>query len=195
MTVVFLSASVPDPARDPAYFDSSDVIAIRDAVRALATVVLPKGRLVWGGHPAITPLIRVVAEGIGATRAESVTLYQSRFFRKDIPADNTAFERVVWTRSARGNRERSLAILRREMLASERFDAGIFVGGMEGVEAEFDLFKQMQPAAAAVPIASTGAAAARIFERNRQQFPAELETNLAYPSLFRGILGSRPGRG
>jgi hypothetical protein len=60
---VFLSASVPDPKRDPKYYRTADVTAIRDAVRALVTIVLPKARLVWGGHPAITPPVRVIAFG------------------------------------------------------------------------------------------------------------------------------------
>ena len=53
---VFLSASVPLPSRNPKYFDTADVIAIRDAVRALIMVVVEQqGQLVFGGHPAITP--------------------------------------------------------------------------------------------------------------------------------------------
>ena len=54
---VFLSASIPDKDRDPKYYETADFVAIRDAVIAIATVVVPEYRLVWGGHPAITPLI------------------------------------------------------------------------------------------------------------------------------------------
>ena len=57
---IFLSASIPLPERDPIFYQTADFIAIRDAVRALATIVIPKAHLVWGGHPAITPLIRYV---------------------------------------------------------------------------------------------------------------------------------------
>lgn len=55
---VFLSASIPDPARDKRYFGTGDTIAIRDAVIALVSVVLPRTKLVFGGHPAITPLVK-----------------------------------------------------------------------------------------------------------------------------------------
>ena len=54
---IFLSASIPLKERDPKYFNSADIIAIRDSVIALATVVLPNHRLIWGGHPSITPII------------------------------------------------------------------------------------------------------------------------------------------
>jgi SLOG cluster3 family len=57
---IFLSASVPLPSRNPLYFDTADVIAIRDAVRALTMVVVEQHvQLVFGGHPAITPMIRL----------------------------------------------------------------------------------------------------------------------------------------
>lgn len=189
---IFLSASVPDAARDPRYHDTSDVIAIRDAVRALVTVVLPHGRLIWGGHPAITPLVRVVAEGIGATDERRVTLYQSRYFRRKAPKDNAAFESVVWTPATRGDPERSIAVMRERMLGSEQFRAGVFIGGMEGVEVEYEMFRRLHPDAVAAPVASTGAAAAAIFARDRARFPAELETDLAYPTLFRKVLRIGP---
>ena len=62
MNNIFLSASIPSPERDRKYYDTADIVAIRDAVRALATVVIPKAHLIWGGHPSITPLIRFVME-------------------------------------------------------------------------------------------------------------------------------------
>ena len=39
---IFLSASIPYPERDKRFYNTADIIAIRDAVRALATVVIPK---------------------------------------------------------------------------------------------------------------------------------------------------------
>ena len=49
---IFLSASIPLQERDPEYIETADIIAIRDAVIALTTVVLPSHRLIWGGHPS-----------------------------------------------------------------------------------------------------------------------------------------------
>ena len=54
---IFLSASVPDPKRGPDYAATSDSVAITSAVSALVHVTLGRRVLVWGGHPAITPMI------------------------------------------------------------------------------------------------------------------------------------------
>src|SRR5688572_20092354 len=62
---VFLSAGVPDPKRGPEYAATADTIAINAAVSALVHVTLGRRLLVWGGQPAITPMIWVVAEDIG----------------------------------------------------------------------------------------------------------------------------------
>ena len=59
MNKIFLSASIPLPDRHPKYIETADISAIRDAVNALAKVVIPNAILVWGGHPSITPLIRI----------------------------------------------------------------------------------------------------------------------------------------
>lgn len=194
MKSIFLSASVPLPERHERYYETSDVIAIRDAVRALATVVLPHAELHWGGHPSITPLIRVVAQDIGVTDGAHIYLYQSAFFSDVLPTDNAAFERFVLTEAVpmgSATRDASLARMREEMIEGAHFDAGIFIGGMEGVEHEFDLFRQFNPTAKLLPIASTGAAAQLIYEREREnlQFPEELMTEYSYPTLFRRLIG------
>jgi hypothetical protein len=62
MTNIFLSASIPLPERHPKYYETADLIAIRDAVIALASIALPNHRIIWGGHPSITPLIYYVIE-------------------------------------------------------------------------------------------------------------------------------------
>jgi hypothetical protein len=185
---LFLSASVPDPKRHKRYHSTADKIAIRDATRALVTVALPHLKLVWGGHPAITPLVRVVAERLGFTDADKIRLFQSDFFRDVIPKDNAAFEKVTWVKANKGDREESLRRMRLKMLSSEQFFAGIFIGGMEGVEEEYCMFREMHPKAFAFPIASTGAAALILYKNSKTDLPSELETDLAYPSLFRRLL-------
>jgi hypothetical protein len=196
---VFLSASVPDPRRDPRYFDTADMVAIREAVRGLATVIARRAdaQLVWGGHPAITPLVREVVHAMGASLRERVRLYQSEFFRREFPPENAEFETVVVTPAA-GDRARSLALMRREMLGPhQRFEAGVFIGGMEGVEDEWAAFAARHPQARLLPVATTGAAARILFERHRERIPAEtarlLATEYAYMSLFRRTLPPPPG--
>lgn len=189
MMKVFLSASIPDPRRNRRYHETADIIAIRDAVRALATVVLPQAGLYWGGHPAITPLIRVVAQGIEMKDSQGIHLYQSAWYSDVFPEDNAAFENYKITPKANSESD-SINLMRTQMLSAAAFDAGIFIGGMEGVEQEFHLFRDLHPRARLLPIATTGAAARIIFDKHREQrdFPAELATEYAYPSLFRRLL-------
>ena len=193
MKSVFLSASVPLPDRNPRYHETSDVIAIRDAVRALTAVVLPVAELHWGGHPSITPLIRVVAEDIGILDAVHVHLYQSDFFSDVLPTDNARFERYVLTPKApiqKPTRLASLAAMRETMVRATEFDAGVFIGGMEGVEEEFDLFRSTNPEAVLLPVASTGAAARFLWEKERisLQLPDDLSTERSYGTLFRRLI-------
>lgn len=62
MDAIFLSAGVPDPRRGPEYAATADTVAITAAVSALVYVTLGRRPLIWGGHPAITPMIWVIAE-------------------------------------------------------------------------------------------------------------------------------------
>ncbi len=62
---VFLSASVPLPDRDRRFAETADVIAIREAIKAVVGEVIPRGCLVFGGHPAITPLVARLVRAMG----------------------------------------------------------------------------------------------------------------------------------
>ena len=81
MPCIFLSAASPLPGHDPKYQETADVIAIRDSVRALVSVVAPTGQIVFGGHPAITPLIRMLVRGMTPEVNQHIILYQSAFYR------------------------------------------------------------------------------------------------------------------
>jgi hypothetical protein len=75
------------------------------------------------------------------------------------------------------------------MISAHHFDAAVFLGGMEGVETEYDTFRRLHPNKPAYPVASAGAAARTLFEKYR---PDRLELR-----LFR-VLSGRPeheGRG
>jgi SLOG cluster3 family len=188
---IFLSASVPLPSRDAVYFSTADVIAIRDAVRALTMVVVEEEiQLVFGGHPAISPMIRLQIAQSGTPVGERVVMYQSRFFERVFPEDNVAFERVELVDAVPGDRDASLAAMRAAMLGQE-FKSGIFIGGMEGVEDEYVMFRRLHPTATAFPVASTGAAAGRIFDADAglQRAHPELRDEISYLSLMRGLVG------
>lgn len=151
-----------------------------------ATVVIPKCTLIWGGHPAITPLIRYVMGKMDTNLKEHVTIYQSDFFRKFFPEDNGFFENIEIT-PINKDRDSSLLDMRNAMM-SNNFKVGIFIGGMEGVEDEFSMFREMHPNALVLPVASTGAAAKIIYDSFIVRPDERLMNDYAYMSLFRDLL-------
>lgn len=185
---IFLSASIPSAARDPKYYETADVIAIRDAVLAITTVLLSNdSRLIWGGHPSITRLVAQVLRHYGEIANEHVTLYQSRYFEQFFPLENEEVAHIVITDN-KGNRRDSLLEMREHMLGDNNYDAAFFVGGMEGVMDEYLLFKEFHPDAKIFPIASTGAAAKFIYDENPSIYNPRLETELTYTSLIKELL-------
>jgi len=196
---IFLSASIPLPERDAKYIETADVIAIRDAVIALATTVLPKHRIIWGGHPSITPLIYYVMWKLDLNIQEHVTLYQSKLFEKFFPEDNNKFENVILTDNIENDRDKSLLHMRERMLGESEFSAAVFIGGMEGIEGdsekgiegEYKMFINRYPDALIIPLASTGAATKIIFDSLPNDDKAKNERFLkdyGYMSLFQKYL-------
>lgn len=187
---IFLSASVPLPERDPQYIETADIIAIRDAVIALVTTVLPHHRIIWGGHPSITPLINYVMQKLDLNIQNHVTMYQSRFFEKIFPDDNNQFNNVILTDVVEDDREKSLFHMRETMLSHSEFSAAVFIGGMQGVEIEYKMFREKHPKGLLLPIASTGAAAKIVYDN---YFPEELKNerflkDYGYMSLYQKLL-------
>lgn len=158
MDAIFLSASVPVPGRGH-YHETANPFLIQCAVRELVISVIRTHRIVWGGHPSITPMIWSICEDLDVEYAKSVVLYQSRFFQDRFPEENARFGNVVYTDAVDGDREGSLAIMRETMLARSDLVAGVFVGGMEGIEAELAIFQRAQPNGRVVLVASPGGAA------------------------------------
>jgi SLOG cluster3 family len=180
---IFLSAGVPDPRRGPEYAATADTVAIQAAVSALVYVSLGRRVLVWGGQPAITPMIWVVAADMGVDYGDWVRLYQSRHFRDEFPEDNERFQNVTFCDDVDGDREKSLLAMRERMFSQHRFSAAVFIGGMGGIVDEYELFARLQPKAAIVPVASTGGATLKVAER-MGSIPADLSDDLDYVALF-----------
>ena len=128
MPSVFLSASIPLPDQNLRYSGTTDVIAIRDSVRALVSVVIPTGKIVFGGHPAITPLIRLLVRGMTPDVRQHVILYQSRLYEQRFPPEVAEFEDVRFVDAVGTDEAASLREMRRVMISSQQFDAGIFLG-------------------------------------------------------------------
>ena len=186
---IFLSASIPFKERNPKYFDSADIIAIRDSVIALASIVLPKHRLIWGGHPSITPIIYYVMGKMNLNVQEHVILYQSKFFEYLFPKDNNRFQNVILTDNL-GEVSESILHMRNRMFQENEFTAAVFIGGMEGIEDEFKMFRDFHPEALLLPVASTGAAAKIVYDEFLpDNFKNErLVKDYGYMSLFQKFL-------
>jgi hypothetical protein len=187
-----MSASVPSPQRADQFRRIPDAAEqIEQAVVSLTRAVLSEGgRLVFGGHPAISPMVAMVAgEYRASRRAESraerppanVRIYQSGVFRERA-ADSTmlmfdlGMADIVWTEGdpeesfdaspSKGPRyPRSLARMRREMLDRERPDCMVAIGGMEGVIEEARLYREMFPGRPIYVLERTGGASALLREK------------------------------
>ena len=169
---VFLSAGLPDPSK-PHFVAASDPVDVAAAVKALLFVVLGRRRLIWGGQPAITPIVWSVAQSLGVDYRDWVTLYQSEYFADRYPEDNARFENTRYVAAAPEiagqsedeRRRASLLAMRTAMLTENGFETAIFVGGMLGIVDEFELVGELCPAARRIPVLSTGGATALLGER------------------------------
>lgn len=159
MGAIFLSASVPVVGREP--FDQDiEPQMIQAAVGALATAVMGRRVLVWGGHPAITPMLWAAAQSLGVKYADSVRLFQSRFWKdEDFPEENKHFGNVTYVDAVDGDQDKSLQAMRLKMFGSTTFEAAVFIGGMGGIFDEHAMFAPLYPHAKCLPVAITGGAA------------------------------------
>lgn len=180
---IFLSAGVPDPKRGPEYAATADTVAINAAVSALVHVTLGRRPLVWGGHPAITPMVLEVAKSLDVDYGKWVTLYQTNFFDDEYPEDNEQFKNVVFTDRVEDDLGASLLEMRRRMFSEHEFSGAVFIGGMGGILEEFDLFNQFQPKASLIPVMSTGGAA-QLLSGKFDSTSDDLSTDLDYVALF-----------
>jgi hypothetical protein len=217
---LFLSASVPylretrkdlpnaererERQRNQHYLQTAEPARIRSAVVALTQAALLRGmRLVFGAHPAISPMVLSVARDARAT-ARSILVFQSAFFEDQLP--NATLELADWTagalimtakRSAApplNARQQSLSLMRKLMVSVPGLRGAVFIGGMEGVEEEANIFRQTNPRLPLYAVASTGSAAADLFEHATREVagtlkdPTLLKTCRSYSLLARRIL-------
>lgn len=184
---IFLSASVPNP-RSRNFVGEADTVAITSAVMALVYLALGRKRIVWGGHPAITPMVASVANSLETNYTEWTKLYQSLHFLERMPEKNEEFSEIVFTPAGDGL-EDSLFLMRRQMFEENKFDCAIFIGGMSGIFEEYKLLSEIQSDVPCYPIVSTGGAAAQLLSTvSPSRLPLmRLSNDLDYISLFREI--------
>jgi hypothetical protein len=205
---VLLSASEPDPQRKAEYWVSRNLLNVREAVRIFCAHALAHYPVVYGGHPAITPLVRQVASriehqaGIEASSGEPISKPKVLMFQSGLYFDpSSAGADVVLTPAHEadgriagpkgGMRNASLLRMRYEMigkpdglpvhllkaykkefgarrfaeLGTYEFSAAVFIGGMEGVEREFRIFRHFHPDTPAYPVGSTGSACIKLLKQ------------------------------
>jgi hypothetical protein len=185
MGAIFLSASVPFGTRAAPY-PEADPYLIQAAVRAFVITALGRRLIVWGGHPSITPMLWAAAQDLGVSYHHAVRLYQSRYFKDEFPEINQRFDNVTFTENIGGDREASLLDLRTRMFSSHPFEGAVFIGGMDGVEREFTLFRDRHADARIVLVDSCGGAAAALAREHR-----DLAENLVRPFDYSGLFARR----
>lgn len=186
MSAIFLSASVPLVGRGT-YHETANSFLIQCAVRELAIAVIRRHKIVWGGHPAITPMIWTICEDLGVDYSQSVILYQSKFFEDCYPEENKHFQNVVYTEAIPNDQRASLLAMRKQMLSREDLVAAVFIGGMEGIEEEHELFRHFHPTAKVLPVPSPGGAALNL-AKDRGYFTDEALTDVDFARLFHSYL-------
>ena len=164
MSAIFLSASVPLIGRGR-YHETADPFLIQCAVRELVMAVIKTQQIVWGGHPAITPMIWSICEDLDIDYSKAVILYQSKFFEEKFPEENKHFHNVEFIDAIPGNREASLLRMREAMLSRSDLTSAVFIGGMDGVEVEYEIFRHFHPTAKVLPVAAPGGAARQLSEK------------------------------
>lgn len=190
---VFLSASFPSGERGER-FRPYDVGAIAEAVTAVSQAVLVAGgRLVFGAHPTISPLVLLIAGELG--RREVVEIHQSRFFEGKVPHETLdlvgrGWGVLRWTDAEPGpDPAPSLRRMREEMLGGDELAGAVFVGGMEGVLEEYELLVQHQPSVPLLPIRAPGGAARELGAPAAFAARVDLDSPM-YPALARDLVAA-----
>ena len=161
---VFLSASFPS-GKIGEGVRPYDAAGIADAVTAIVrAVLLNEGKLLFGGHPTITPLVLMIGTELRARQA--VDIFQSEWFREEITRETWTLAEsdvgvIHWTRRC-ASLEKSLTEMRRQMLGFVVPAGAVFVGGMSGIPAEHELVGRIWPGVPRIPIAGPGGAAAQL---------------------------------
>jgi hypothetical protein len=187
---VFLSASVPCRDLDIYKKPESAHLDIEEAVISLSRAVFAEeGRLVFGGHPSISPLVASVAANYYPVQFRTeqpaqppVSIYQSLCYEGHIP-DTTnllremGFAEIIWTRAENGEHftpgstgtqcTQSMFSMRDRMLQEKKPVAMVAIGGMDGVEDEAARFQSGKNTRPLYVFRSTWGAAARLADSRK----------------------------
>jgi hypothetical protein len=203
MKTVFLSASFPDPSREDESGPSfpSDIAAA--AAATIEATLRARARLLFGGHPTISPIVLNIASMLNA--GPQVTVYQSEYFR---PQLTNEVQRLVEAEGASmiftpagDDRTSSLRVLRNEML-SEPIDVAFFIGGMSGIGDEYSALLRQNQSLECLTYQAPGGYASKLRDLNdptaafdRSTRPVRVLQGRAYGSLaLRALIDLGIGR-
>lgn len=190
MSAIFLSAGVPILGRGN-YYETADPFLIQFAVREFVMTALGRRLIVWGGHPAITPMVWAVCEDLGVSFSKTVVLYQSKFFADMFPEENKHFGNVEYVDAVPDDQAASLLRMREAMLSRADLTAAVFIGGMEGILAEHAMFSGLHPSAKILAVPAPGGAARQLAESLGVTNEADLQ-NVDFARLFHMELNIPP---
>ncbi len=158
MSGIFLSASIPVAGRGD-FYKTADPFLIQMAVRECVMAALGRRKIIWGGHPSITPMVWAVAEDLDVKYGKTVVLYQTQFFEGFFPEENARFENVAYVEAVKDDLKASLTKMREEMIGQQDIGAAVFIGGMEGIFEEYELILKHHPEAKIICVPAAGGAA------------------------------------
>ncbi|MHA1370262.1 MAG: hypothetical protein ACTSRA_11170 [Promethearchaeota archaeon] len=186
---VFLSTSIPSKKMDLEITRGGNLGDIREILcEIIQIILLNNSAIICGGHPSITPIMLSIVRNLKGKLSSNlqpmIYIYQSRFFQDQVPLETIQIEkegigRIIWT-PAGETLEESLIIMRDRMLSEMRIDAAIFIGGMDGVKIEYEMFKQYYPDQPCYIIVFVGGASRNILKelkkklgRDKKEIPQE----------------------
>jgi hypothetical protein len=196
---IFLSASIPSGDRATRHVEARPG-DVADAVVAIVRGVLTgRGRLVFGGHPTISPLVLMVAAEHSTRDPSRVMIYQSRLFASLVTDETLRLERegyatIRWTGAVPGDppelgleRLASLEVMRIAMLHEVKPVAAFFVGGKEeGTTLEYVLARHLLPGSPIFCVAGPGGAAAGFSSVG--DLPVSLAESLCTSRLYPAVV-------
>lgn len=183
---IFLSAGIPTPDKVGFYGTTNDA-AIAGAVMAFTRVCAEYNiPFYFGGQPTITPLVWSVAKDYNSYFERLLTIYQSRKWEDKTPKEVVYFRKIVWTQAG-VDRDSSLLTMRTKMFEDNETPLAVFIGGADGVVAEYEMLKKISPQTRIIAFDSVGGGSSLVFnmEGITDRF---LKDNFAYYQIFRRLL-------
>lgn len=198
---LFLSSSIPNETYQATHGEIDPLEITAAVVAVVRGSVMSGTAIVTATHPTIAPLILYVAEetrGLEGAADPPAIVFQSSLFREVIPAETMrlateAGAELIWTPAAPGERpergfwDRSLEIMRENMLRHSSLVGAIFIGGMEGIQQEHTLFRELHPDLPTFSFGAPGGEAAALVELSHSDAREQLRSSRVYPAVFRTI--------